>query len=138
KSIFDLMAIHFTDSTTNQDRFLFQRIQQDLATLNDPGFADGDFSGIVQAIEDTPSLPDGTRNDFEEQYQILTKVSNLLTTRSGTVTVYIVLEGWRGSGTKATKVVERRKAMIIDRTGFTQDHNQPPTNRTWRWDLDND
>jgi hypothetical protein len=51
---------------------------------------------------------------------MLTRISNLITTRSDSFTVYIVVQGWRNAGTATPElVVQRRAAMIIDRSNVT-------------------
>ncbi|MCC6240094.1 MAG: hypothetical protein IT448_07345 [Phycisphaerales bacterium] len=83
----------------------------------DPAAADydqrnGDTSPILSSI--TPA-GDGTLDDFEQHYLPLTRLSNLITTRSDSFTVYLVLEGWRDG----TRVIQRRAAFIVDRSGYT-------------------
>ncbi len=79
----------------------------------DPDDAQGDISPAATGT-------DGVRYDFEEQLLVLDRVSNLITTRSDTFTVYILLQGWRNAGTAAAElVVERRAAMIVDRSRYT-------------------
>jgi hypothetical protein len=74
---------------------------------------DGDFSPATGAVSD------GVTNDFEENYLMLNRISNLITTRSDTFTVYIVVQGWRGVGTNPQLVAQRRAAFIIDRSNVT-------------------
>lgn len=63
---------------------------------------------------------DGVRYDFEEQYLLLNRVSNILTTRSDAFTAYILLQGWRGVGTASPELVaQRRMTYLIDRTQVT-------------------
>ncbi len=74
---------------------------------------DGDFSPATGG-------PDSITNDFEENYLMLNRISNLITTRSDTFTVYIVVQGWRGVGTTTPQLVaQRRAAFIIDRSNVT-------------------
>lgn len=77
----------------------------------------------------TPANPSLQRNppgDFESQFLVITAVSNLLTTRSDTFTAYLVIEGWRDAGTpRATRVLQRRYAYILDRTGVSVGLPQP-------------
>lgn len=63
----------------------------------------------------------GIQNEFPETYLQMTRLSNLITTRSDTFTVYVVVEGWQnpGQGANAKLVVTRRMAYIVDRTGVT-------------------
>ncbi|MDB5327410.1 MAG: hypothetical protein JWM57_2979, partial [Phycisphaerales bacterium] len=52
---------------------------------------------------------------------LMTRVSNLITTRSDTYTVYVVLQGWKHAGTASPQlVVTRRAAVIFDRSSATQ------------------
>lgn len=83
--------------------------------VTDPDDAHGDASpaGIGQL--------DNVRYDFEEQYLLMNRVSNLITTRSDTFTVYIVIQGFRQG--VFTPEVQRRAAFIIDRTPL-----EKPTN----------
>jgi hypothetical protein len=50
----------------------------------------------------------------------------MITTRSDTFTVYVLVQGWRGAGDPGQTpelVVQRRKAFTADRNGLT------PTNK---------
>ena len=59
-------------------------------------------------------------NDSEGRYLMMTRVSNLLTTRSDTYTVYVEVQGWRGVGSTTPElVVQRRRAFIADRNALT-------------------
>jgi hypothetical protein len=65
----------------------------------------------------TPYVP---ASDFQEQNLALTRVSNLITTRSDSYTVYLLIQGWANAGTNTAKlVVQRRAAFIVDRSGTT-------------------
>ena len=64
--------------------------------------------------------------DFKYRYLNLTRLSNLITTRSDTFTVYGVVEGWQNAGmglanttNPPTLVVTRRFAFIVDANGLT-------------------
>ncbi|MBA2708124.1 MAG: hypothetical protein H0U59_10005, partial [Gemmatimonadaceae bacterium] len=60
---------------------------------------------------------DGVRGDFEEQFLQLSRISNLITTRSDSFTAYILIQGYRDAGTANAKLeVEKRVAYIIDRS----------------------
>jgi hypothetical protein len=68
---------------------------------------------------------DNMTNDFETRMAMINRVSNLLTTRSDTYTVYVLVQGWSGVGTGTPNlVVQRRAAFIADRTQLT------PSNQT--------
>jgi hypothetical protein len=91
----------------------------------------GDFSPLTPANffgafgTTNEGANDQTANDFESQFLQLTAVSNLITTRSDTFTVYIVVEGWTNTGTSnATRVAQRRLAFLVDRTGVTSTNNR--------------
>jgi Tfp pilus assembly protein PilX len=74
--------------------------------------------------------------DWVSQYLMVNRVSNLLTTRSDTFTVYVVVQGWRNvttansiaaAGTLPELVVQRRMAMTVDRTGIVHNSGTPKT-----------
>jgi hypothetical protein len=70
---------------------------------------------------------DQVRGDAEEQSILMRRVSNLITTRSDTFTVYLVVQGWRlnpANRQDPQLVTQRRAAMIVDRSRVT------PTNPT--------
>jgi len=94
--------------------FDLMRIPAFRESLGDPTSADFELAhGDI-----TPG--DGVLDDFEQHYLPLTRLSNLITTRSDSFTVYIVLEGWRDAGTpNATRVSQQRRAFIVDRSGYT-------------------
>jgi hypothetical protein len=73
------------------------------------------------AISTTPTL-----GDFQTQFLALDRVSNLITTRSDSFTVYVVVEGWTNPGTAAAQLVStRRVGYIVDRSGINQINNSP-------------
>ncbi len=90
----------------------------------------GDFSPTTAANFNAPfgtneAATDGVVNDFESQFLQLSAVSNLITTRSDTFTVYVVIEGWTNIGTpQAARVSQRRVAFLVDRTGVTSPNNR--------------
>ncbi len=56
-------------------------------------------------------------NDFETQNLALTRISNLVTTRSDAFTVYVLVQGFRNAGTANPElVVQRHAAFIADRS----------------------
>jgi hypothetical protein len=101
KSFFDLNKVTQFQTETNT-----------LLSSGDPGPNAGDYSGGL-----TLGTPDGSRYDFEEQYLLLNRISNLITTKSDAYTVYILVQGWREAGT-ATPALdwEKRAAFIMDRS----------------------
>ena len=95
-------------------------------TVIDPHDADdfdGDFSPYNYTIAAAATPPgDGVFYDFEEKFTLLNRVGNLITTRSDSFTVYIVVQGWRTStiGTSNPElVVQRCAAFIADRSAIT-------------------
>jgi hypothetical protein len=89
-----------------------------LAAFN-PDNSDGDI---------TPLAPSGqnVQGDYEADYNVLNRISNLITTRSDAFTVYIVLEGWQDTGTAAARrITQRRAAFIVDRSGVTATQTNP-------------
>jgi hypothetical protein len=64
-------------------------------------------------------------DDFQSQNLALTRISNLITTRSDMYTVYVLVQGWRNVGTSTPSlVVQRRAAFLADRTGVTDTNQQ--------------
>lgn len=85
-----------------------------------PGVDLDEYYGDVTPYEFASPAGDGVLDDFEQHYMPLTRLSNLITTRSDSFTVYIVLEGWRNAGTPdAERITQRRRAFIVDRSGYT-------------------
>lgn len=81
----------------------------------------GDYTPYTYSNPPPAITSDGVVGDFESHYLMMTRVSNLLTTRSDTFTVYVEVQGWQdvGSDTPA-RVVQRRQALIADRNPITQ------------------
>jgi len=72
----------------------------------------------------SPLNTDGVRNDVEERFDLLSRLSNQVTVKSDVYTVYIVIQGWRNAGSTSASnppqlVTQKRAAFIIDRTGVT-------------------
>jgi DNA uptake protein ComE-like DNA-binding protein len=97
-------------------------------TPRDADDADGDYSPVGA------SIVDASTGDFEERTLAVTRISNLITTRSDSFTVYVVVQGWRGAGTSGAELVsQRRAAFVIDRSKLSQTNRTPtimriPTN----------
>jgi hypothetical protein len=105
----------------------FKELQDTLhgsvAPAVEPDDEHGDFSPLGTGAAPTP---DGVRGDFEEQNLLLTRVSNVITTRSDSFTVYLVVQGWANAGqANAELVVQRRAAFIIDRSSVTNTNSTP-------------
>jgi hypothetical protein len=119
KTIFDIYKV--TDRTSPA-RNIFRYIQDDITKggTTDPDDAEGDFTPYNLSVPAPTPQTDDVKFDFEDQYLILTRISNLITTRSDSFTVYILVQGWTGVGTVAPElVVQRRAAFILDRSPAT-------------------
>ena len=82
------------------------------SVVGNPGNALGDLTPV--------GSPDNVIDDYENKYLQLTRISNLITTRSDAFTCYVLLQGWQNVGTANAKVVaERRFAFIVDRSAVT-------------------
>ncbi len=117
KSVFDLNKILALQTYS-------QEIQSARTQADD---ADGDYSPYNPTLSAYPgygSGVDGIIMDFEDSYEMLGRVSSLLTTRSDSYTVYIIVQGWRNAGSidpskPPQVVVQRRAAFIADRSRIT-------------------
>jgi hypothetical protein len=90
------------------------------ANASDYTVAQGNLSPL-----DPTAGTDQVIGDFESLFNMVTRVSNLVTTRSDSYTAYILVQGWKNAETvNAHLVVQRRAAIIIDRSTVT------PTNPT--------
>jgi hypothetical protein len=84
--------------------------------------ADGDFAPYnrnpaVGAGPPETDAVDHVYSDFKAQNLALTRISNLLTTRSDSFTVYVLVQAWRGAGTDSPELVgQRRVVFLADRT----------------------
>jgi len=73
----------------------------------------------------------GLTEDYQSDNTVLSRISNMITTRSDTFTVYIVIEGWQNAILPGQKVgaslpqlkVVRHYAFIADRSQINQDVN---------------
>ena len=102
------------------DLYRIPAIRVAQAALNGASGA-GDLQGDFTPPDTsgTPTLDD-VRHDYEEQYLLMTRVSNLITVQSDAFAVYIVLQGWENAGTtEARPVVTQRRAFLFDRSGVT-------------------
>jgi len=86
-----------------------------------PGLDRGDYSPVRNAGDNADgTYGDNVRQDFEEKYLNLTRISNLLTLRSDCYTVYLQVQGWRDAGSASARLmVQRRLAFIVDRSRVT-------------------
>lgn len=70
------------------------------------------------------AAPDTVVNNFEEHNAEVIRISNLITTRSDSFTVYIIVQGFRNVGTASPElVVQRRAAFIADRSAVTPNNS---------------
>lgn len=122
KNLFELNKVK--DSTGN---FTFENLWGKFSTNTDADDGQGDFSPIGL------SNLDNVTKTFEEKYLQITRLSNLLTTRSDSFTCYIVLQGWRNAGGEQGSttnpppmlVWEKRLAFIADRSQVTSSGDKP-------------
>jgi hypothetical protein len=85
--------------------------------------ADPNF-GTTAAAYTTPPL--GDVEDYQEDCLTLMRISNLVTTRSDTFTVYIEVQGWLNAdspsgGPLPQPVITRHYAFIVDRSAINAD-----------------
>lgn len=67
---------------------------------------------------------DGIVGDFEQQFLMITRASNVLSTRSDSFTCYLLLEGWpEPAASSAEPLVRRRAVVIFDRSRVGPDRN---------------
>lgn len=98
-----------------------------------PGTALSSANGIISPPD--PAFPNitnptgtpagvsyGTSEDYQSDCAVLTRISNLITTRSDTFTVYIEVQGWQNVNTaNAQPMVTRHYAFIVDRSAVNSD-----------------
>jgi hypothetical protein len=106
--------------------FDLNRVYDMLTPGSNKGFGNGNGTisgtGTTNVSQGNIAYPAGSgfTNQFDELNLQTTRLSNLITTRSDTFTVYIVVEGWQNAGTSsASLVTTRRAAFIVDRNGIT-------------------
>ncbi|HEY1922942.1 MAG TPA: hypothetical protein VGG44_09360 [Tepidisphaeraceae bacterium] len=72
----------------------------------------------------TAALASNVPEDYQWDCMTLDRISNLITTRSDTFTVYVVLQGWQnvgGATGPAQPMITRRFAYIVDRSAINSD-----------------
>ena len=88
---------------------------------HDPDTTQRDLSPYLGPPGGGPYVSDQVRNDFEDKFLAVTRISNLITTRSDSFTVYILVQGWRNVGTTSPElVVQRRAAFLADRSSISR------------------
>ena len=71
-----------------------------------------------------PFICSGLGEDYQSDFAMLTRISNLITTRSDTFTAYVEIQGWQNAGASSARpMVTRRYAFIVDRSGINSDPN---------------
>ncbi len=108
-----------------------------------PGFQDGTGSAVIAAptaptsamgllsppdqnFPNVTPVSSSVSEDYQWDCLTLDRISNLITTRSDTFTIYVVLQGWQNvGGTNPQPMVTRRFAYIVDRSAVNAD----PTTR---------
>ena len=118
KSIFELMDVPMPATAGGN---LFRNVD---GNTNAPaGQGSIPLGDIIQVGQPNST---GVAGDFETMFLALTRVSNLITTRSDSYTAYILVQGWRNAETNnPTLVVQRRAAIIIDRSAVTPTNTSP-------------
>jgi hypothetical protein len=92
---------------------------------HDPDTNQRDFSPAFPPPGSAVYQSDGVRKDFEDKFLAITRISNLITTRSDSFTIYVLVQGWRNVGTAAPELVtQRRVAFLADRSSLPVD-NKP-------------
>jgi hypothetical protein len=91
----------------------------------DPDDALGDFGPANYPGMPPTMQTDHLRSDYKERFLNLTRISNLITTRSDSFTVYILVQGWRNAGSTdpnnpPVAVIQKRAAYVIDRSRAIQ------------------
>src|SRR5207248_1292842 len=105
KSVLDLTSVVDAGGTT-----IFRNANGRFPQT-EPGNVDGVFTWPVVGATDQ------IRYDFTENYLMANRISNLVTTKSDTFTVYIVIQGWREAGTAYPSLDwEKHIAYIADRS----------------------
>jgi hypothetical protein len=93
-----------------------------------PDFAD-QMTFLVpdqQLVQVSTGLPGTVKGDFLAEFNMLTRLSNLVTTRSDSFTAYVLIQGWRNAETQNPHlVVQRRAAVNIDRSNVTPNNRSP-------------
>jgi hypothetical protein len=120
KNLFELNRVPIFDIVTGAPKGLFRDLIGSALTTTTT-----DQIGDITPYPNSAGNPN-TVGDFEGNFLMMNRISNLLTTRSDSFTAYILLEGWQDAETANPKlVVRRRAAYIIDRSGVTPTNASP-------------
>ena len=92
------------------DLYKVPEVQTAVQNIINATDAPRDLEGHVTPSLSSPSASaqggDGVRKDFEDRFLFLTRISNMITTRSDTFTCYLMVQGWRNVGTQAPERME--------------------------------
>jgi hypothetical protein len=114
KTIFDLNRIYDVTDNTNSQPLLRRGFMNGWGTIPYAGTSTAALGDLIGGTAGAMA------NQFDEYTLQVDRLSNLITTRSDTFTVYIVVQGWQNAGTNsATLVNTRRAAFIVDRNTVT-------------------
>ena len=135
-SIMDLLNVPVLSALRNTTGAEGYQSLPNPPTLSDGNLTTGDLN--FPSLSSAPYIPWNTLvpvatgvgaplGDFQTQFLVLDRISNLVTVQSDSYTVYIVVEGWLNAGTANAQLVNtHRVAFQVDRNGVT------PTNRLVR------
>ena len=111
-----------TDATRKKT---FQNALGNLPSIRDP--ADPSYYNWGNYAPGPEFLPvkagqkvdNASQNDWLPNTLMVTRISNLVTTRSDSFTAYVIIQGWRNARTQFPElVVQRRLALLIDRSAL--------------------
>ncbi len=122
KSIFELNAVGPPPGSASNGGFRNAMGYISPPNLGSPGNTDGVLTPDVQTIARVAGAQNTNyiATDFEGEFAVLNRISSLITTRSDSFTVYIIVQGFRNIGTSSPQLaVQRRAAFIADRSGVT-------------------
>jgi hypothetical protein len=119
------MSIYDLNSVLDGKGIGFQNEEHTL-TLSNVSSQQGILTPPDPNFPSVTPVATGISEDFQADDVALARISNMITTRSDTFTVYIVLQGWANAGTtNAVPVITRRYSFIADRSCISGD----PTSR---------
>jgi hypothetical protein len=99
-----------------------KKLRDVLQTSNSSSFT------LAQGNLTSTTVANDVKGDFLATFNTITRISNLVTTRSDSYTAYILVQGWRNAETAAPHlVVQRRAAIILDRSVVTPTNKLPNT-----------
>jgi hypothetical protein len=125
RSIWDLYQVTAPDSTGARYPLFYSLTKAILVArgTNGPGTGDGNISPYLNS---NTLSGNGVHDDFQEQFVMLNRVSNLITTRSDSFTVYLLVQGWRNAGTLNPELVsQQRIGFVVDRSAVTRTQHDP-------------